>query len=181
MTAPVNNTPAALMAAALAALLGACAAAPSTPQQRAAYLAELAQAYDVEGMVSGSQADSLAEARRNLERMKAQYADSLAHLAPAQRDRLEAAQDRLVTALRAMPDLNQATAVWAQGFAANLTDEDLKRIVEFARTPAGHAQIEAGREAEAALRAYLVQQRSASIDAAQAQYLATLQAIAGGR
>ena len=110
-----------------------------------------------------------------------QYAETLAHLAPAQRERLEAAQDRLVSALRAMPDLNQATAVWAQGFASNLTDEDLRRIVDFARTPAGHAQIEAGRQGEAALHAYLAQQRSASIDAAQAQYLATLQAIAGGR
>jgi hypothetical protein len=177
----VNNTPAIVSALALTALLCACASAPSTPQQRQAYLAELSQAYDVEGIVSHAQSEALGDARRNIERMNAQYAGSLTQVSPAQRNKLDAALDRFVSASRTMPDLNTATAVWAQGFAGNLTDEDLKQVIEFSRTPAGRAQIAAARDGNAALRTYLAQQRSANVDRAEAQYLATLQAIAGGR
>jgi uncharacterized protein YukE len=177
----MKNTAATLAALLLAALACACAGAPSTPQQRQASLAELAQAYDVEGIVSHTQSDALADARRSIDRMQAQYAGSLAQISPAQRNRLDAALDRFVSASRTMPDLITASAVWAQGFAGNLSDADLKQIVEFSRTPAGRAQILATRDGNAALRTYLAQQRSANVDRAEAQYLATLQGIAGVR
>ncbi len=90
--------------------------------------------------------------------------------------------DRFVSASRASPDLDAATTVWAQGFAANLTDEDLRQIVAFARTPAGRAQIAASRDGSAQLAAYLRQVRSASVDRAAAQYVLELKAVVtGGR
>ncbi len=167
---------------ALALLTAACASTPDTPQARAAYLGELAQAYDIEGTVSRSQTEALAEARRGIETVRSQFAEELARASPAQRNRLDAAMDRFVTAARAPPDLDAATNIWAQGFAANLTNEDLRHIVEFSRTPAGRAQISASRDASAQLNAYLRQVRSASVDHAAQQYLAELKAvIAGGR
>ena len=167
--------------AALALLVAACASTPDTPQQRAAYLAELAQAYDVEGMVRNSQTEALGTARRNIETVRSQFADELARATPAQKNRLDAAMDRFVTASRAAPDLNTASSVWAQGFAANLTNEDLRQIVGFSRTPAGRAQIAASRDANAQLAEYLRQVRSASVDRAAQQYMAELKAIAGSR
>jgi uncharacterized protein YukE len=170
-----------LAVAACAAFTCACASTPDTPQQRAAYLAELAQAYDIEGAVSRSQTEALAEARRSIETVRSQFAGELARATPAQQNRLDAAMDRFVSASRASADLNSATSVWAQGFAANLTSDDLKRIVEFSRTPAGRAQISAGRDGSAQLAAYLRQLRAASVDRAAQQYLQELKAVVAGR
>lgn len=170
-----------LVLGALALLAAACASTPDTPQQRAAYLAELAQAYDIEGMVSHSQTEALAEARRSIEAVRSQFGEELARATPAQRNRLEAAMDRFVTAARLMPDLDTASSVWAQGFAANLSNQDLRQIVEFARTPAGRAQISASRDAQAQLATYLRQVRGAGMDRAAAQYLAELKAVVAGR
>jgi hypothetical protein len=167
--------------AGLAVLMAACASTPDSPEARAAYLAELAQAYDVEGTVSRSQTEALAAARRSIETVRSQFAEELARATPAQRNRLDAAMDRFVTAARATPDLNAALSVWAQGFAADLTSEDLRHIVEFSRTPAGRAQIAASRGASAQLDAYLRQVRSASVDLAAQQYLAELKAVVAGR
>jgi hypothetical protein len=170
-----------LALAALAVLMAACASTPDTPEARAAYLGELAQAYDVEGTVSRSQTEALAGARRSIETVRSQFGEELARATPAQRNRLDAAMDRFVTAARATPDLNAALNAWAQGFAANLTTEDLRHIVEFSRTPAGRAQISASRDAGAQLDAYLRQVRSASVDRAAQQYLAELKAVIAGR
>ena len=179
---PAGRTPRARLAlAALAALTSACASTPDTPQQRAAYLGELAQAYDIEGVVSRSQTDALAEARRSIETVRSQFAPELARATPAQKNRLDAAMDRFVSASRASPDLDAATSVWAQGFAANLTSDDLRHIVEFSRTPAGRAQIAASGDASTQLAAYLRQVRSASVDRAAAQYLLELKAVVAGR
>ena len=169
-----------LVALVLAAL-AACASTPDTPQTRAAYIAELAQAYDIEGIVSRSQTEALAAAHRNIEAVTRQFADALAGASPAQRNRLDAAMDRFVTVARASPDVNAATAMWAQGFAENLTNEDLKQIVAFARTPAGRAQIAGSRDATIQLCAYLRQVRSASVDRAAQQYLAELKAVVTSR
>jgi hypothetical protein len=166
---------------ALAGLIASCSSTPSTPDARAAYIAELVQAYDIEGVVSRSQTDALADAHRNIETVRSQFSDVLAQVTPAQQRRLDAAMDRFVTASRVTPDMNTAAAVWAQGFAENLTNEDLQRIVEFSRTPAGRAQIAAGRDAGVQLRAYLYQQRSASVERAAQQYIAELRAIVAGR
>ncbi len=162
-------------------LAAACASTPDTPEARAAYLAELAQAYDIEGMVSRSQTEALAEARRSIETVRSQFGEELARATPAQRNRLDAAMDRFVTAARAAPDLNTAMNVWAQGYAAQLTNEDLRHIVEFSRTPAGRAQISASRDGAAQLAAYLRQVRSASVDHAAQQYLAELKAVVAPR
>lgn len=162
-----------------AALSASCASAPSTPQTRQGYIAELMQAYDIEGVISRSQTEALADAHRNIERVRDQYGGALAGLSAAQRQKVEAATDRFVKAARVAPDPNEAATVWAQSFAANLTEEDLKRIVEFSRTPAGRAHIAASRDATAQLRAYLVQKQNANTDKAAQQYSAELKAIVG--
>jgi putative NIF3 family GTP cyclohydrolase 1 type 2 len=166
---------------ALAAGLAACASTPDTPQQRAAYIAELAQAYDIQGIVSRAQTDALADAHRNIEIVRGEFADVLGQASTSQQHRLDAAMDRFVTAARGTPDVNAAAAVWAQGFAENLTNQELRQIVEFSRTPAGQAQIAGTRDAGVQLRAYLAQQRSASVDRAAQQYIAELRAIVAGR
>ena len=171
-----------LAAVAIALLTSACASTPDTPQQRAAYLAELAQAYDIEGTISRSQTEALEQARRSIETVRSQFGEELARATPAQRNRLDAAMDRFVSAARAPPDLNAALSLWAQGFAENLTNQDLRQIVEFSRTPAGRAQISASRDGSAQLAAYLRQVRAASVDRAAQQYVAELKAVvAGGR
>lgn len=179
LSPPRQRPVAALLPLALAALAAGCAGTPSTPQTRQAYVAELVQAYDIEGVISRSQADSLADAHRNIENVRSQFGDVLARLTPTQRERLEAAMDRFVTASRVTPDVNEAAAVWVRGFTENLTDEDLKRIVEFSRTPAGRAQIAGSSDAEVQLKGYLYQKRSASLDKAAQQYIAELKAIVG--
>ena len=156
-----------------------CASTPPTPQMRQAYLKELTEAYDIEGIISRTQTESLAEAQHTLESAKIQFAEVFARLTPAQRDKLEAAVDHYVTAARGQWDVNEAAAVWTQAYAANLSDEDLKKIVEFTRTPAGQAEIAANRDAGNQLRTYLAQKRRAAMDKALQQYLADLKALAG--
>ena len=182
MPTACSRASARLAVAAIAAFACACASTPDTPQQRAAYLGELAQAYDIEGAVNRSQTEALADARRSIETVRSQFGEELARATPAQRNRLDAAMDRFVSAARATPDLNAAISVWAQGFAENLTNQDLRQIVEFSRTPAGRAQISASRDGSAQLAAYLRQVRAASVDRAAQQYVAQLKTVvAGGR
>ncbi len=169
-----------MAALAIALMVSACASTPDTPQARAEYLSELAQAYDIEGMVSRSQTEALGEARNRIEAVRSQFAGELARATPAQRNRLEAAMDRFVSAARTPPDLNAAAAAWAQGFAQNLSNEDLRQIVAFAHTPAGQAQIAASRDGNAYLEAYLRQLRSTGVDRAVQQYMAEFRAIVTG-
>lgn len=161
------------------AALAACATSPPGPQTRQAYVAELMADYDIEGTISHEQAEALAEGRRAMDRVRGQMADAIARATPAQRDKLEAALDRFVSAARTMPDVNQASQVWAQAYINELTDEDLKKIVEFARTPAGKAQIAASNAAGAALRTYLSQQRAATVDRALKQYIDEVRSAMG--
>jgi hypothetical protein len=180
-TAPMKNvTPPLLRILLSVAILAAasCASAPPTPQMRQAYLRELADAYDIEGTIGREQTESLAEAQHALASAKIQFADVMSRLPPERRDKLDAAADRFVTAARGQWDVNQAAAVWTQAYAANLSDEDLQKIVEFSRTPAGQAQIAAERDAGNQLRAYLAQQRHATMDRALQQYMTELKAIA---
>jgi hypothetical protein len=156
-----------------------CASAPPTPQMRQAYLTELTEAYDIEGTIGRAQTESLAEAQHALASAKIQFADVLNHLPPDRREKLDAAMDRFATAARGQWDLNEAAGVWTQAFAANLSDEDLKKIVEFSRTPVGQAQIAASRDAGNQLRTYLAQKRYAVMDKALQQYMTELRAIAG--
>src|SRR5450755_1736148 len=112
----VRAARAGLMIVGLAGLTAGCASTPDTPQARAAYIAELVQAYDIEGLVSRSQTDALADAHRSIEIVRSQFTDVLAQASTSQQHRLDAAMDRFVTAARAMPEVNAAEAVWAQAF-----------------------------------------------------------------
>jgi hypothetical protein len=99
--------------------------------------------------------------------------------------------------------------VWAQAYAADLSDaelgkiaefagtdaggeffanggnpeglsgDDIKAVLKFSRTPAGQKQPAANAAAASALRAWLAQQRSASIDQAVQRYLGELHTILG--
>jgi hypothetical protein len=190
------------------ALGSACLSTPQPPPSREACLAELVQAYDVQGMINHSQSDSLAEAHRTIERVAAQNRELLASLSSAQQERFEAATDRFVSAARVTPDAAAAEAVWAQSYGANLSDADLQKIVlfvrtdageqqlhgssgsvdesdvkrinQFVRTPAGQQQLAAGAAAAAQLSSYLAQQRRELLGNATRQYTAELKSIAGG-
>jgi hypothetical protein len=185
----------------------ACVSTPPPPPSRQACLAELVQAYDVQGMINRSQSESLVEAHRTIERVAAQNRELLASLSSAQQERFEAATDRFVGAARVTPDVAAAEAVWAQSYGADLADADLQKIVlfvrtdageqqlrgssasvdesdvkkinEFVRTPAGQKQLAAGAAAAAQLSAYLTQQRRELIGRAAQQYSAELGRIAG--
>ena len=74
-----------------------------------------------------------------------------------QREKFDAATDRFAIASRATPDVAQATALWTQGLAADLSDEDLRKIVEFSRTPAGRQAMASSLNAAMQLHAYLEQ------------------------
>src|SRR5579862_6819747 len=121
----------------LALLCGACASTPPPPPSRPVCLAVLVHAYDVEGMVNRSQADTLGAAHRAIEGARSGYGEALTHLSPDERSRYEAATDRFVTAARATPDAGEAGAVWAQAYGTGLSDEEVCQIAQFARTPSG--------------------------------------------
>jgi hypothetical protein len=199
----------AALCALLAALCAACASKPQAPPARQASLAQLVHAYDVDSMVNRSQAESLSQAHRAIDSARAGYGDALNHLSSEQRARFEAATDRFVSASRTAPDTTQADTVWAQAYGADLSDgelgkiaefaatdagaeffanggnpqglsgDDIKDVLKFARTPAGAKQPAANAAATAALRTWLAQQRSASIDQAVQRYLGELQTIVG--
>jgi hypothetical protein len=194
----------------LLATLGAgCASTPPPPPPRQASLAQLVHAYDVDSMVNRSQTESLAEAHRAIDRARAGYGEALNHLTSEQRARFEAATDRFVSAARTAPDTTQADTVWAQAYAADLSDaelgkiaefaatdaggeffanggnpqglsgDDIKAVLKFSRTPAGQKQPAANIAAASALRTWLAQQRSASIDLAAQRYLGELRVLLG--
>ncbi len=105
--------------------------------------------------------------------------DQLARLSAQQREKFEAATDRFAIASRATPDVAQAAAVWAQNFAADLSDEDLRKIVGFSRTPAGRQAMASSLNAATQLHTYLEQQSSATRDEATLRYVAEIKAITG--
>jgi hypothetical protein len=163
--------------AAVILLLPGCATTPGESRQES--LAQLVEAYDVEGAVTRAATETLEEAHRTIERVRSTYGDALAHLSAEQRARYEAATDRFVRAAHSSADAGQASAAWAQAYGANLSDEDLRRAAQLARTPSGRAQIQASLAAEGQLRAYLAQQREAGIERAAQQYEAEIRALLG--
>jgi hypothetical protein len=165
------------LTAAGALLLGGCASTPTESRQEA--LAQLIEAYDVEGAVNRASTETLEEAHRTIERVRSTYGDALARLSVDKRGRYEAATDRFAHAAHTAADPAQASAAWAQAYAAGLSDEDLRRAAQLARTPSGRAQIQASLAAESQLRAYLAQQRSAGIERAAQQYEAEIRALIG--
>jgi len=165
------------LAAAVVLLLPGCATTPAESRQDS--LAQLIEAYDVEGAVTRAATQTLEEAHRSIERVRSTYGEALAHLSPEQRARYEAATDRFVRAAHSSADAGQASAAWAQAYAANLSDEELRRAAQLARTPSGRAQIQASLAAESQLRAYLAQQHSAGIERAEQQYQAEVRALLG--
>jgi hypothetical protein len=199
----------ATLLACLTLLCAACASAPQPPPPRQASLAQLVRAYDVDGMVNRSQAESLAAAHRAIDSARSGYGAALNHLTSEQRTRFEAATDRFVSASRTAPDSAQADTVWAQAYGADLSDaelgkiaefagtdagaeffanggnpqglsgDDIKEVLKFSRTPAGQKQPAANVAAANALRTWLAQQRGASIDQAVQRYLGELHTILG--
>jgi|GEM_PF-1382489 hypothetical protein len=165
---------------ALAALTASCASMHAAPPTRQQCLDELASAADVEGAIDRAHTESLAAAHRSIERIKSEFAEPLARMNAQQRERFDAATDRFAIASRATPEVAPATAVWTQGLAAGLSDEDLRKIVELARTPAGHQAMASSLNAALQLHAYLEQQSSATLDKATQQYVAEIKAITGG-
>jgi cytochrome c556 len=165
-----------LVAVLLTLSLGACQSTPSLPQTREALMAELASAYDVEGILAREQTEALAELHRDLEQVRAQMNG---RLTPAQQEKFSAGIDRFVASARSGVDARTAASVWAQAYAAELTDDDLRRIVAFSRTPAGAAEIAANRRAGDSLRDYLRQDREKRFGPAQRQFYAEMKALTG--
>ena len=205
----MRRLPVVLVVAGVAALGSGCSSDPPLPPSRPACLADLVHAYDVDGMVNHSQTDTLGAAHRAIDGARRAYGEALAHLTPEQRSRYDAATDRFVMAARAAPDASQAAAVWAQAYGANLSDaeacqiadfahtptggelfanadklaglsgDDLKLVTRFVRTPAGAKEGAASATAAVALRNWLAQERSTSIEQAAQRYLAELRTIIG--
>jgi type II secretory pathway component PulJ len=165
---------------ALGALTASCASMHGAPPTRQQCLAELTSDADVEGAIDRAHTESLAAAHRSIERIKSEFAGQLAGMNAQQREKFDAATDRFAIASRATADAAQATALWAQGLAADLSDEDLRKIVEFSRTPAGRQVMAGSLTAAMQLQTYLEQQSSATLDKATRQYLAEIKAITGG-
>jgi hypothetical protein len=165
-----------LPAALLALGLSACTSTPSLPQSREECMAELAGAYDVEGIIARERTEALAELHRDLEQLRAQVSG---RLTPAQQHQFDAGIDRFVTNTRAGVDPHAAASVWAQAYAADLTDSQLRSIVAFSRTPAGAAEIAASRRAGDGLRDYLREDREKRFGAAQRQFYAEMRALTG--
>ncbi len=100
-------------------------------------------------------------------------------LTPAQQEKFNAGIDRFVASARSGVDARTAASVWAQAYASELTDADLRSIVAFARTPAGAAEIAANRRAGDSLRDYLRQDREKRFGPAQRQFYAEMKALTG--
>lgn len=165
---------------ALSALIASCASTHGAQPTRQQSLDELMSDADVQGAIDRAHTESLAEAHRSIERIKSEFADRLAGMNAQQREKFDAATDRFAIASRATPDVAQAATVWAQNLAADLTDEDLRKIVEFSRTPAGRQAMASSLNAATQLHTYLEQQGSATLDQATQRYLAEIKAITGG-
>ena len=165
---------------ALAALTTSCASMQGAQPTRQQCLVELMSDADVEGAIDRAHTESLAAAHRSIERIKSEFAGQLAGMDARQREKFDAATDRFAIASRATADTAQATALWAQGLAADLSDEDLRKIVEFSRTPAGRQAMASSLNAATELHTYLEQKSSATLDKATQRYVAEIKAISGG-
>jgi hypothetical protein len=160
----------------LALSAGGCQTAPSLPPTREALMAELASAYDIEGIIVRERTETLAELHRDIDQVRAQMNG---RLSPAQQERFNAGIDRFVASARSGVDPSTAASVWAQSYASELTDSELRSIVAFARTPAGAAEIAANHRAGDSLRDYLRQDREKRFGPAQRQFFAEMKALTG--
>ncbi|MBS0581427.1 MAG: hypothetical protein JSR36_19390 [Proteobacteria bacterium] len=172
----MNPRAACLATVLFATALGSCASGPSLPPTREALMAELASAYDIEGIIVRERTETLAELHRDIDQVRAQMNG---RLTPAQQERFNAGIDRFVTSARSGVDPHTAAAVWAQSYAGELSDTDLRSIVAFARTPAGAAEIAASHRAGDSLRDYLREDREKRFGAAQRQFFAEMKALTG--
>ncbi|HEV3287218.1 MAG TPA: hypothetical protein VG011_10725 [Steroidobacteraceae bacterium] len=165
---------------ALLALTASCASLHGGPLTRQQCLVELVSDANVEGAIERAHTESLAESHRSIERIKIEFAEPLAGMNAQQREKFDAATDRFAIASRPTSDVTQAASVWAESFAADFTDEDLRKVVEFGRTPAGRQAMASSLDAATQLHAYLAKKSGATLEKATQQYLAEIKAITGG-
>jgi hypothetical protein len=165
---------------ALPLLSASCASLHGGPLTRQQCLVELVSDANVEGAIERAHTESLAEAHRSIERIKIEFAEPLAGMNAQQRERFDAATDRFAVASRPTSDVTQAASVWAESFAADFTDDDLRKVVEFGRTPAGRQAMASSLNAATQLHAFLAKRSSATLDKATQQYVAEIKAITGG-
>jgi len=172
----MNTAAVRLVPVLLALLAGACQSTASLPPTREAMMEELAGAYDVEGIIVRERTEALAELHRQIDQVRSQLGG---RLTPAQQEKFSAGIDRFVANARSGVDPKAAAAVWAQAYASQLTDADLRGIVAFSRTPAGAAAIAANHRAGDSLRDYLRQDREKRFGPAQRQFFAEMKALTG--
>jgi len=149
------------------------------PMSREEYVQDLMQSAGVSTAISRAQSESLADGHSNIERVRSEFGERMNNLPAEQRERVEAATDRYVMASRKSFDVAAAASAWARTFTADLSDADLKKIDEFAHTPAGGRAMANGLNAALSLQEYLQQRRSQAADKALQQYENELRAIVG--
>ena len=173
-----------IFCALVALVLAACAANPleaTAPRlTREQCIAELVRIAGIEAVLDRAQAQAAADARRYVDRSVGQLGDLLAKLPADRREKLSAAIDRLMASATAPPDMADAAAAWGRFYSANLSDEELRQAVAYARTPLGRKQLQAGAAASDQLRTYLHEKRAPLMEKATAQYIADLRGIISG-
>lgn len=156
--------------------LSSCAS--TAPREtREQYVAELIQAVGMEDLLARTQQRSAAESRRMVEGMLGQAGDIMAKLSADQRERLKAAVDRMMATLTASLDAKDAAAAWGRFYSAQLSDDELRHIVEYSRTPLGRKEQQASAAAADQLRTYLLDKRAPVMQKAVSDYVTELRAI----
>jgi hypothetical protein len=144
---------------------------------RATSLAELARIAGVDRAVQHAQADAAADARTKIPVMVGQIRNQLPDLSQSQQKAYQQAVDRFLDRVGSPYDAQAAATQWAEAFAADLSDEEVAKLLQFGRTPIGRKQMQASLAAAMKLRAHLQSTRAGVTDAATADLMARLREI----
>jgi uncharacterized protein len=144
---------------------------------RAVKIAELMRLTGLAQMLAESKVTEQAAARKMVQSMSQQMFAKFPTLPPEQRTRLEGAERQFQRDVENGFDQDDAVRTWGRLYSQSLTDADLDAILAFYRSPVGQKDVTATGAALPQFQHYIIEKNASVMNAAVANYTATLRSI----
>ena len=145
---------------------------------RAAKIAELMKLTGVAQIVAESNVAGRAAARKTVQSMTDSMLAQFPDIPPDKRTRIEGAAQQFLRDVDTGFDQDDAARAWGRFYSESLTETELDAILTYYQSPVGQKDVSASRAALPQFQHYMLEQRTAVLNAAVANYTAALRNIA---
>lgn len=138
---------------------------------------EIVVIYGIDQMVQDAKAANTARAEGVVDKLFGQLRAGLPQAPEAMWSELRVAADEFVEKAQASWNPEESIRIWEGIYLADFNEDELRLILENARTPLGQKLIATGKRANAELQKYIMERSSSAIEEAANAYIAEVQRI----